>query len=952
MGPKAKKICVDPPSMVKRICGATGCGLEVRGCDLARHYKNRTDFNLLKKMNNMSSKAAEKELETADMHTAYMFVNKHSEKNLPKWNLHKPVKKSAPKVFQLIGHKDDPNQNISKDGDQLDNGRKENESSSSSESDNEDTSTSKRKETLISLNPSTNLTPPVPGLSLTDESSGDETERETNMTEVSNNSEGARINTVRKEIKTVARNMFENDEDLEAFAEKVAEKIFLKFKEEEQRKLNETENIEETWIEGDTMYQCRPCLKYSQSAFVPKRYFKFRKNNFGVLEKCKENRTKWRLIQSMKNHNRNDLHIWCCAHEQKVNEEKFDFEEKNKEAGMTVIRNVIKALKHGQSSVDFLADNNHSHLDAEGKNVTVATKNNSRDAFFKIRDIVFEAVSEKTKKWFSQGGGGEIEDIAVTLDKVTVQRISYTCLLTYYFHNGVIYCFLNKLMIIGEDDYDSPGTARAVVEALMETLGLTKTRLSNLLRHFVYDGVYATTEQRVSGGGSLNLIKFVAEELGLDVGDITGTWDIAHQLQLIWKKIISNKVKVDKVIKIYFNAMSDFSLGKASTIFYNRARELGNLVLTPKKQQATRFVRSLIRGLRSAMQNLPTMVSIFAEEYRVAAIEMRNTEAKEYEQKMEDLRSSENFVLVLGILQLLELYATVSLDAQHCKYFPSQVWSSIKNAQSQLEALSQEWKWGEERLKFSVMDSPKVIVETLVSESRYEPKLLQNNVVRKGHELREAGILGEEDKVSCLFEDDEQVCALAGEVYMKEITSEKVSEIEGELSKIARAICAEWKRRCIQTEMEKAVCDLLGKEVFQHYLEEEISGEVEEVSDEVEENEFNVESIRSTRVNKQLMMEKLECLINHLPQYQRDRFDPIEIFPGLVSWLGFYSDLRNVPQNEVYSAWYRKFVKKDGSPECNEKFAQLFQNLQIRSCSEAIAETVGSIMSNHIGKGR
>ena len=55
--------------------------------------------------------------------------------------MHKSVKKSVSKVFQLIGHQDHPNQNISKDGDQLDNGRKENESSSSSESDNEDTST-------------------------------------------------------------------------------------------------------------------------------------------------------------------------------------------------------------------------------------------------------------------------------------------------------------------------------------------------------------------------------------------------------------------------------------------------------------------------------------------------------------------------------------------------------------------------------------------------------------------------------------------------------------------------------------------------------------------------------------------------------------------------------------------------------------------------------------------
>ena len=54
--------------------------------------------------------------------------------------MHKSAKKSVPKFFQLIGHQDHPNQNISKDSDQLDNGRKENESSSSSESDNEDTS--------------------------------------------------------------------------------------------------------------------------------------------------------------------------------------------------------------------------------------------------------------------------------------------------------------------------------------------------------------------------------------------------------------------------------------------------------------------------------------------------------------------------------------------------------------------------------------------------------------------------------------------------------------------------------------------------------------------------------------------------------------------------------------------------------------------------------------------
>ena len=87
---------------------------------------------------------------------------------------------------------------------------------------------------------------------------------------------------------------------------------------------------------------------------------------------------------------------------------------------MTVIRNTVKALKHGQSSVDFMADNNLFCLDAVGKNRNVATKNNSRDSFFKTRDIIFEIVSEKQKHWFSVEGPGQIEDVSITLDKVTV----------------------------------------------------------------------------------------------------------------------------------------------------------------------------------------------------------------------------------------------------------------------------------------------------------------------------------------------------------------------------------------------------------------------------------------------------------------------------------------------------------------------------------------------------
>ena len=127
-------------------------------------------------------------------------------------------------------------------------------------------------------------------------------------------------------------------------------------------------------------------------------------------------------------------------------------------------------------------------------------------------------MSERTKAFFKES----VKHITVTLDKVTVQRISYTVILTFFFHEGRIRIILNKLAKLSTDEYDAEGTAEMLINTLLETLGVTRTRLASMLVHFVYDGVYATKEERVSGGGSLELKKKVAESLGLEDGYITG----------------------------------------------------------------------------------------------------------------------------------------------------------------------------------------------------------------------------------------------------------------------------------------------------------------------------------------------------------------------------------------------------------------------------------------------
>ena len=77
-----------------------------------------------------------------------------------------------------------------------------------------------------------------------------------------------------------------------------------------------------------------------------------------------------------------------------------------------------------------------------------------------------------------------ITEIAVTLDKVTVQHRSFTVLLTLFFVDGKIYCALNDLLTMKED---ARGTAAMVVRSLKETLGLSRTQLAKRLVHFRSD---------------------------------------------------------------------------------------------------------------------------------------------------------------------------------------------------------------------------------------------------------------------------------------------------------------------------------------------------------------------------------------------------------------------------------------------------------------------------------
>jgi hypothetical protein len=144
--------------------------------------------------------------------------------------------------------------------------------------------------------------------------------------------------------------------------------------------------------------------------------------------------------------------------------------------------------------------------------------------------------------------------------------------------------------------------------------------------------------------------------------------------------------------KIYFQA----------EIFQAFAKEVGCLVLTNKAKQTTRFVSSLMRGLRTAAQNLPTIVKIYAEK---CALNNKNADAKLILKTLDKLRDPGVLVHLCGILQLLEEYVAMSLTAQSSSNTPTEVWMMVLETKEELARLSRSWEWKTNDLKISCLEA-------------------------------------------------------------------------------------------------------------------------------------------------------------------------------------------------------------------------------------------------------
>ena len=218
----------------------------------------------------------------------------------------------------------------------------------------------------------------------------------------------------------------------------------------------------------------------------------------------------------MKSHFQNPLHDLCMKFKKEDEEQRLADEKKNVMACTKVVTNAIYCLKYSKSSTDFVCLNDKGNLTS-----ICATINDGPQQFFYYREEIYDKFPGIVKAAFAQ-----VKSAAFTLDKVTVELTPYTVLVTFFFHQGEINVFLNHLHVMKSMEYGE-GTANFVGMELMRTLGIKRHQVGEIFHHAVYDGVYATPEERAHGGGCLSLTDHLADWCDVD----SDHWKLGHGTQ-------------------------------------------------------------------------------------------------------------------------------------------------------------------------------------------------------------------------------------------------------------------------------------------------------------------------------------------------------------------------------------------------------------------------------------
>ena len=418
----------------------------------------------------------------------------------------------------------------------------------------------------------------------------------------------------------------------------------------------------------------------------------------------------------------------------------------------------------------------------------------------------------------------------------------------------------------------------------------------------------------------MQLRKNMEEQLGKDEGDLKGDWEPAHKLEIIFHKVlVYNMAHVEDNIKFYSTIQKEYKIGKKSSQFDDVADECCFLTLKNKVLQKTRFVRSWLRVLTTGLVNTPTFVALFNKEMREAMYNINNTEAKKPDKSIKKLTSPRNILLALGLCQILDIYSKCSVLVQRSDSFPVSTWQQIIALQLSIDMLAEQWQWEDDNLVMAEVGNPSAHIRRMKEEGRYIPHVkkkwvrMNRKFLEENHNV-DAFLARDED------DSEDEVEEMAGSVPVEGFCEVVMRDVEKILSKLSKDLSIRMKEMLVQSRYQKEVTNAFGA----------------------------IHGFTLNEADVKRALKLLEELLESFPTCDRKAFDIRIALPGFMDWDMYQSEQKLKRGVVSIEENWEKFVLKSSSSVEKCEFKKLFEYCMIDVMSEAMAETVGSVMTHHL----
>ena len=281
-----------------------------------------------------------------------------------------------------------------------------------------------------------------------------------------------------------------------------------------------------------------------------------------------------------------------------------------------------------------------------------------------------------------------------------------------------------------------------------------------------------------------------------------------------------------------------------------------------------------------------------------------------------------------------------SLEAQYSSRFATSCLFLVTKAFKKISQLGDQWFWEEENLVFAGVGSPMQHLENL-KNGFFRPTVTHAAKVRRANKIN-TWIQYRHEVEQASDEEDEPDFVTAADIIVEELPVENYEpykEIRAttRLQSLCEDICTAYKERVVRQ-------DVVSKAV-PVFHEDDLSWFKSDCTDLADsENEENEEE---TNFNQGRII--MKDLLDSWDQPVAASYDLDKVTEGFLTFVQFR---KSCSSDKTLEDVYAKFLDRLGELNIIQEFTDMFETIQIKSFSEAVCESIGSVMKIAKGKGR